>query len=164
MISLSKARKAVREICGDEFPWVYTIMTLRKWSNKKVISRIEVEDGKAAYPDIVIAEILTAIRLKKSYKLDEIAEARNCLDLDCGLHEDISKKDLIRFINLKRTFSDKRMTAKSTMKQIDSTEKIRELSDELAYEDKKLKIISDYLDEFLKAKKEVKRIYAGGIQ
>jgi len=164
MISLSKARRAVREICGDDFPWVYTTMTLRNWSNKKVISRIKVKNGKAAYPDIVIAEILTAIRLKKSYKLDEIAEARNYLDLDCGLYDNVSTKDLIRFINLKRTFSDKRMTAKSTMKQINSTEKIRQLSDELAYEDKKLKIISDYLDEFLKAKREVKNNYAGGIQ
>jgi hypothetical protein len=155
MISLNDARKEVMDICGSEFPHVYTTLTLRDWSNKNVISRLKVENGKANYPDIVVAEILTAIRLKKKYTLEEIAEARSYLNLKCSLNDNLSSSDLVRFVNLQKTFSDKKNVTKKAINEITSTKKIRELADKLYYENKKLKIISDYLDEFLKAKREV---------
>lgn len=155
MISLNNARKEVMDICGDEFPHVYTTLTLRDWSNKNVISRLKVENGKANYPDIVVAEILTAVRLKKKYKLEEIAKARSYLNLKCSLDDKLSNSDLVRFVNLQKTFSDKKNVTKKAINEITSTKKIRELADKLYYEDKKLQIISDYLDEFLKAKREI---------
>ena len=155
MISLAEARKEVIDICGEEFPCVYTTLTLREWSNKNVISRLKVENGEVNYPNIVIAEILTAVRLKKKYKLEEIADARSYLNLKCSLNDNISSSDLIRFINLKKTFTDKKNVTKKAINVINSTKKIRKLADKLYYENKKLQIISDYLDEFLQAKKEV---------
>ncbi len=155
MISLDDARKEVMDICGDEFPHVYTTLTLRDWSNKNVISRLKVENGRANYPDIVVAEILTAVRLKKKYKLEEIAKARSYLNLKCSLNDNLSNSDLVRFVNLQKTFNDKKNVTKKAINEITSTKKIRELADKLYYEDKKLQIISDYLDEFLKAKREV---------
>jgi hypothetical protein len=156
MISLEDARKEVIDICGEEFPYVYTTLTLREWSNKNVISRLQVENGKVNYPDIVIVEILTTIRLKKKYKLEEIAEARKYLNLNCSIEDNLSSSDLLKFINLQKTFTDKKNVMKKAINEMTSTKKIRELADKLYFENRKLQIISDYLDEFLKAKKEVK--------
>lgn len=156
MISLDEARKEIMNICGEEFPNVYTTLILREWSNKNIISRLELKDGEANYPDIVIVEILTAIRLKKKYKLEEIAEARKNLNLKCGLNDNLSKNDLADLMKFKKNFIERRNEIEKKINNISSIKELRELAEDLNYENKILQIISDYLDKFLKTKKEVK--------
>lgn len=77
MISLSSARNLVEEVIGEELPVIYMDLTLQDWIRKGVISRIKVDSGIALYPDIVSAEILTAIILREKYSLEEIASAHS---------------------------------------------------------------------------------------
>lgn len=153
MISLADARKEVINIYGEELP--YTILTLREWSNKNVISPMEVKDGRAHCPDIVVVEILTAVRLKQKYNLEEIAEARKHLNLKCRLNENLSSSDLAALMNYKKNFIEKRNVIKNTINKISSIRELCKLADELNHENQILQMISDYLDEFLKTKREV---------
>ncbi|TDO94669.1 hypothetical protein DFR79_10243 [Halanaerobium saccharolyticum] len=161
MISLSQARKMVMEIGGDDFPSVYTTLTLQDWANQNIISRLKVKNGKTGYPEIIVAEILTVLRLKNKYKLKEIAEAKCYLDLDCTLEAPLSPVELIKFINFKKTFRDKQIVINNSLEKIDCTQKVRVLADRLAEENKKLNIVSDYLDQFMEAKKEVAEYFGG---
>lgn len=83
MIKLRKAREKVAEIIGAENTPAYT--TLGDWIYKGVISgKVEGKYKKAKYPDLIVAEIITAIRLKKEqgYKLIDIAEFREAAGLN----------------------------------------------------------------------------------
>lgn len=157
MISLESARNLVEEVIGEEIPSVYTELTFREWAREGAISRMKVKNGKSFYPDIVTTEILTALRLKKNYSLSEIAEARECLELEGGQLNQITEEDLIRFINCKKLFKDKKLATKLTLKKIDSLAKIKGLIDDLLREKKHLEVVEDYLKEFLKADKELSR-------
>lgn len=160
MISLNSARSLVREVKGEELSLMYTDLTLRDWARQGIISRMEVEAGKAMYPDIVAAEILTALNLKSDYKLSEIAEARKCLELEGGHQNQITEADLIRFINCSKLFNDKKLVTKLTVSKIDSLETIKELIDDLLAEKQHLEIVGSYLKEFLKAEKKLKEVKA----
>ena len=158
MISLSNAKKLVEEVRGEEMPLIYTNLTIHDWVREGVISHMEINDGKALYPDIITTEILTALRLKEKYSLSEIAEARECLELDGGLPNQIDKEDLIRFINCSKLFNDKKLATKLSLKHIESLETIKGLIDDLLKEKNHLEVVEDYLNEFLKAEKEIKKI------
>jgi hypothetical protein len=157
MISLDNARKEVMNICGEEFTNVYTTLNLREWSNENVISCLELKDGKENYPNIVVVEILTAVELKKKYKLEEIAEARKHLNLKCSLNEKLTSIDLENFMKFKKNFIEKRNIINKTFDKITSIKELDELADDLKYENKILQMISDYLDQFLKTKREVQK-------
>lgn len=158
MISLSSARKLVKEIRGEDMSLIYTDLILRDWAREGVISHIQIKDGRALYPDIITAEILTAIRLKDDYSLAEIAEARRCLELEGGNPNQITEAELIRFINCQKLLNDKKLVTKLSLKNIESLDKIRELVDDLLKESKHLEIVGDYLKEFLKAEKKLESI------
>ncbi len=158
MISLDSARKLVKEVRGEEFPLVYTDLTLRDWSRQGVISRVEIKDGSALYPDIVTTEILTALRLKRKYRLSEIAEARKCLELESGDPHQITEEEITRFINCSKLFNDKQLVTKLSLSRIDSLAKIKELINDLLEEKKHLEVVGDYLKEFLQAEKELKQL------
>ncbi len=160
MISLSSARHQVEEVIGEEIPFVYSDLTLRDWARKGVISRIKVENGNALYPDIVTTEILTALKLKEKYGLSEIAEARKCLELESGHPNQITEEEIIRFVNCKKLFSDKKLVTKLSLNNIESLDKIKELIDDLIQESKHLEVVGDYLKEFLNSEKELKNMQA----
>lgn len=160
MISLNSARSLVREVKGEDLSLLYTDLTLRDWARRGIISHMQVEAGKAMYPDIVTVEILTAINLKADYKLSEIAEARKCLELEGGHPNQITEAELIRFVNYSKLFNDKKLVTKLTVPKIDSLEKIKELIDDLLAEKKHLEIVGSYLKEFLKAEQQLKEIKA----
>jgi len=158
MISLSSARNLVEEVRGEEMPLIYTNLTLHDWVREGVISHMEINDGKALYPDIVTTEILTALKLKEKYSLSEIAEARECLELDSGNPGQISEDELIRLVNCSKLFNDKKLTTKLSLKHIEKLETIKELIDDLLKEKNHLEVVEDYLKEFLKAEKELKKV------
>lgn len=158
MISLSNARDLVEKVRGEEMPLIYTNLTLHDWVREGVISHMEINDGKALYPDIVTSEILTALKLKEKYSLSEIAEARECLELDGGNPGQISKDELIRFVNCSKLFNDKKLATKLSLKHIDSLETIQKLIDDLLKEKNHLEVVEDYLKEFLKAEKELEKV------
>ncbi len=157
MISLSRAKNLVEEVRGEEMPLIYTNITLHDWIRAGVISRMQVDNGKALYPDIITTEILTALRLKEKYSLSEIAEARECLELDGGLPNQITQEDLTRFINCSKIFNDKKLATKLSLKNIESLDTIKRLIDDLLKEKNHLEVVEDYLSEFLKAEKEIKK-------
>lgn len=156
MISLTNAKKLVEKIRGEEMPKVYTELTLRDWSYKGVISHMKAENGNALYPDILTTEILTALRLKEKYSLDQIAEARQCLELEGGHLNQITEEEIIRFMNCSKLFNDKKIVAKLSLDHIDSLSQIKELIDDLVKEKDHLEVVEDYLLEFLEAEKELK--------
>lgn len=158
MISLSNARNLVKEVRGDGLPSVYTELTLRDWARMGVISRIKVKNGSALYLDIVTTEILTALKLKDKYSLEEIAEARRCLELEGGYPNQITEEELIRFINCSKLFNDKKLVTKLSIKQIESLDKIKELIDELVREKNHLEVVGDYLREFIHSENELSSI------
>ncbi|RCW52150.1 hypothetical protein [Halanaerobium kushneri] len=160
MISLTMARKLVEEARGEEMPLIYTDLRLRDWSREGVISRVKIKNGSALYPDIVTTEILTTLRLKRKYKLSEIAEARKCLELEGSHPHQITEEELIRFVNCSKLFNDKKLVTKLSLSRIESLDKIRELIDDLLQEKKHLEVVGDYLKEFLQAEKELKIIRA----
>lgn len=162
MISLNSARKLAEEARGEEIPSVYTDLRLRDWSRKGVISRVKIKQGSALYPEIVTTEILTALRLKRKYKLSEIAEARKCLELEGGHPHQITEEELIRFVNCSKLFNDKKLVTKLSLNRIESIDKIKELIDDLVQEKNHLEVVGDYLREFLKAEKELKKIRESG--
>ncbi len=65
MMSLKEARMKAIEICGEESSYEYTELSLRTWSDKGVISHENIKKYKRGYPDIILTEIITAIRLLK---------------------------------------------------------------------------------------------------
>ncbi|WP_233493900.1 hypothetical protein [Halanaerobium sp. ST460_2HS_T2] len=154
------ARKLVEEARGEEMPLIYTDLRLRDWSREGVISRVKIKNGSALYPDIVTTEILTTLRLKRKYKLSEIAEARKCLELEGSHPHQITEEELIRFVNCSKLFNDKKLVTKLSLSRIESLDKIRELIDDLLQEKKHLEVVGDYLKEFLQAEKELKIIRA----
>lgn len=156
MISLSNARSLVEEIVDGISPMVYSELTLRDWARKGVISHLKVEDGKALYPDIITSEILTVLKLKRKYKISEIAKARKCLEFDGGDINQITEKDIMRFINTSKLFLDKKLVTKLSINQIESLDKIKKLIDDLVREKDHLEVLEDYLKEFIKADKEIK--------
>ena len=158
MISLSSARNLVEEVIGEELPVIYMDLTLQDWIRKGVISRIKVDSGTALYPDIVSAEILTAIILREKYSLEEIASARRCLELEGSHPNQITEEDIIRFINCSKLLVDKKLVAKLSLNNIDSLEKIKELIDDLVKEKQHLEVVGDYLSEFLKAGKRLRKV------
>ncbi len=157
MISLSSAQNLVEKVRGEELPAVYTDLTLHDWIRKGVISHMKVENGSAFYPDIIAAEILTALRLKEKYSLEQIAEARKCLELEGGKLNQITEDEIVRFINCSKLFSDKKLVTKLTINRIDSLDTIKELVDDLLQEKNHLEVVGDYLREFMKAEKELKK-------
>ncbi|MGM0549383.1 MAG: hypothetical protein ACQER0_08985 [Bacillota bacterium] len=158
MISLSSARKLVEEVRGEELPYMYTNLTLHDWIREGVISRVQVENGNALYPDIIITEILTALKLKDKYSLSEIAQARRCLELEGGNFNEITKDELMRFVNCSKVFNDKKLATKLSLKHIESLDAIKELIDDLVKEKNHLEVVEAYLKEFLKAEKEIKKL------
>ena len=158
MISLKSAVKQVEDVRGEELPLVYTDLTLRDWAREGIISRIKIEKGNALYPDIITTEILTALKLKEDYSLEEIAEARKCLELEGGHTNQITEEELIRFINCSKLFVDKKLATKLTLDHIQSLDKIKELIDDLVKERKHLEVVEDYLKEFLRAEKKIKQL------
>jgi hypothetical protein len=158
MISLDGARRLVEEIRGDEIPPIYTELRLRDWSRKGVISRVKIKNGSALYPEIVIAEILTALKLKDKYKIPEIAEARKCLELEGSHPHQITEEELIRFVNCSKLFNDKKLVTKLSLSRIESLAKIKELIDDLLQEKKHLEVVGDYLKVFLESEKELKEL------
>lgn len=156
MISLDSARKLVEEVRGEELPLIYTDLTLHDWIQEGVISHMKVENGNALYPDIITAEILTALRLKEDYSLAEIAEARKCLELEGGQFKQITEEEIVRFINCSKLFSDKKLVTKLSINRIESLTKIKELVDDLLAEKNHLEVVGDYLKEFLKAEKDLR--------
>lgn len=157
MISLSSARNLVEQVRGEELPLIYTDLTLHDWVREGVISHMEVKDGNALYPDIVAAEILTALRLKENYSLAEIAEARKCLELEGGKINQITEEEIVRFINCRKLFNDKELVTKLTINHIDSLDTIKELVDDLLKEKNHLEVVEDYLKEFMRSEKELKK-------
>jgi hypothetical protein len=160
MISLISARNLVEEVIGKELHLVYTDLTLRDWAREGIISRIKVEAGNALYPDIVTTEILTALKLKEKYRLSDIAEARKCLEFEGGHLNQITEEEIIRFINCSKLFNDKKLVTKLTLNRIKSLGKIKKLIDDLLKEKKHLELVEDYLTEFIKAEKELKKVKA----
>lgn len=158
MISLSNAKSLVEKVRGEELPLIYTNVTLHDWIREGVISRMKVDDGNALYPDIITAEILTALKLKEKYNPSEIAEARECLELNSGHPNQITQEELIRFVNCSKIFNEKKLATKLSLKQIDSLATIKELIDDLLKEKNHLEVVEDYLKEFLKAEKELKKV------
>lgn len=158
MISLSNAKSLVEEVRGEELPLIYTNVTLHDWIREGVISRMKVDDGNALYPDIITAEILTALKLKEKYRPSEIAEARECLELNGGHPNQITQEELIRFVNCSKIFNDKKLATKLSIKQIDSLDTIKELIDDLLKEKNHLEVVEDYLKEFLEAEKELEKV------
>ncbi|MFW5988322.1 MAG: hypothetical protein ACOCQA_02660 [bacterium] len=158
MISLSTARKMVEEARGEEIPFVYTDLTLCEWVREGVISRMKVDNGNTLFPDIVTTEILTALKLKENYNLKEIAEARKCLEFESGNPNQITEAEIIRFINCSKLFTDKKLTTKLSLKKIESLDKIKELIDDLFREQKHLRVVEDYLKEFLKSEKKLQNL------
>ena len=158
MISLSDAKKIVEEARGERMPSVYTDLTLRDWVRDGVISRMKVKNGNALYPDIVTTEILTALRLKEKYSLKKIAEARRCLELEGGCPHQITEEELIRFVNCTKLLNDKKLVTKLTLNHIESFDKIKELIDDLVEEKNHLEVVEDYLREFMRAEKKLKKI------
>lgn len=157
MITLNEIQKVVQEICDDEFSSLCTKSTLRDWSNKGVISRIKVENGQDAYPEITIIEALTAIKLKNDYKLEEIIKAKNYLELKCNIHDKISNQSLVRYINFQKVFDDKKNVTKQALKKINDINKMWLLTNQLYLENKDKEIITDYFEECSRVKKEVKK-------
>jgi len=158
MISLISARNLVEEVRGQELPIVYTDLTLHDWVREGVISHMKVENGNAFYPDIVVTEILTALRLKGNHSLAEIAEARKCLELEGGHLNQITEEEIIRYVNCSKLFNDKKLVTKLSINRIESLEKIKELVDDLFQEKKHLELVEAYLREFLKSEKELKKV------
>jgi DNA-binding transcriptional MerR regulator len=160
MISLSSARHLVEEVIGEEITLVYTDLTLRDWAREGVISRIKVENGNALYPDIITTEILTTLKLKEKYKLSKIAEARKCLELESGHHNQITEEEIVRFVNCKKLLNDKKLVTKLSINKIESLDRIKELIDDLVNESKHLEVVGEYLKEFLQAEKDLKNMKA----
>ena len=158
MISLKSAVKQVEDVRGEELPLVYTDLTLRDWARKGIISHMKVEKGNALYPDIITTEILTALKLKEDYRLEEIVEARKCLELEGGHSNQITEEELIRFINCSKLFVDKKLATKLSLDSIQSLDKIKELIDDLVKEREHLEVVEDYLKEFLRAEKKIKQL------
>jgi len=131
---------------------------MRDWAREGIISHMKVNDGDALYPDIVAAEILTAINLKEKYSLSKIAEARRSLELEGGELNQITEAELMRFINCRKLFNDKKLVTKMTINHINSLDKIKELIDNLHREKEHLEVVEDYLREFLQAEKEISNI------
>ncbi|MFW5991669.1 MAG: hypothetical protein ACOCQN_00575, partial [Halanaerobiaceae bacterium] len=98
---LREARKEVVDILGDENVPAYS--TLGDWVNKGFISRKA--EGKfrgAKYPDLIVVEIITAIKLEVEYgyKLIDIAEMRKAAGLNKGIKSiDKFKKVLYKYLN-----------------------------------------------------------------
>ena len=158
MISLKDARKKAIEVCGGEFPYDYTELSLQIWSDKGIISREIVENDKAGYPDIILAEIITAIRLiRKNYQLNEIAQARCFLDLKDNINHRISNQFIVKIMNQKKIFIDEKFVAKHIIEKTTDCVKMLKLIKQQYSEYKIFKIRSDYLEEFLKAMRETKQ-------
>lgn len=158
MISLNAARSLVEEVIDRDLPVIYMDLTLQEWTRKGVISRIKVESGAALYPDIVAAEIITALSLRGKYSLEEIAAARRCLELEGSQPYQINEEEIIRFINCSKLLVDKKLVTKLSLKNIESLEKIKELIDDLVKEKQHLEVVGDYLSEFLRADRELRTV------
>lgn len=92
MISLREARQEAIEIVGSEKVPAYS--TLGDWVNKGFISgKVEGKFRKAKYPEFIVAEIITAIKLKDDYKLVDIAEFREAAGLNDGIKKINEFKD-----------------------------------------------------------------------
>lgn len=163
MISLSKAQDIVAELCPDFVSFVCTDLVLTEWANKGVISGIELRDGIALYPKIIVIEILTAVKLKKTYNysLKEIAESRKYLNLNNKNLFETEENNFVNLINLKKIYNDKKVVLKNALGKIDSIIKMKNIIDELYQENKKLEIMTNYCLECSKAKKEVTKINPG---
>ena len=160
MVSLYEALKTVVEICGDERASLFTELPLRLWENKGIISpSIKIKDGKIFYPDIILAEILTAIRLRKVYQLEEIVQARNFLEFNCSIDDKVSTQSLVKFMSFQKRSIEKKSVIKNVRGDINDIKKTRNLTEQLHLENRNKEVINDYFNEFLKAKKEGEKYY-----
>ena len=98
MISLKEAAAVAGEF--ERLP--KSLETLRRWTRRKIISRsakdIFLGTGRETlYPDQIVAEIITTIRLKNNhgFNLEEIAKGRLAFNkvIDSMKDKDIFKKD-----------------------------------------------------------------------
>ena len=100
MISLKEARKEVINIIGQDKVPAYS--TLRDWTSKGFISGvIEGTSRGAKYPDHIIYEIITAIKLKNEHniKLTQIAKFRQQIGINKVRNLDKFYKKLTDYVN-----------------------------------------------------------------
>lgn len=116
---------------------------------------MKVKGNKALYPDILPIEILTATRLKKKYTIEEIAKARSYFNFEKKSPYEITKNSLLTFINSKKLFKDHQFVTRITAKKVESTSTIKKMVNELENKKRELKLLEDYISEFIKAKKDL---------
>lgn len=134
---------------------MHSTSTLREWSKIGVISGVEKSNSKDLYPDIVVIEILIAVRLKEKYTLDEIAKARSYFNFENKSPYNIKKKSLLKFINFKSLFNDCNFVTKHTSKNSNSATKVKRLKNNFNESRLYLKLLDDYMDEFMRAKADL---------
>ena len=153
MIKLSEARKYVVDMIGEENTPAHT--TLRGWANKGIISGVvSGNTANALYRDIVVLEIIVIIDLKEKYKLKELKEFRNQIDINSG--EGISPAQYLeRLSNYADQLGEARKNIKEKLQGNTSAEKIEEIEGKLnkiRKIGKNIQILKDYLDSFDKAR------------
>lgn len=153
MISLREARKRVVDVLGkDQVP---VNPTLRGWANKGFISgKIEGTSRGAKYLDLIVAEIITAIKLKNEYgyKLVDIAKFRDAARLNEDNITEINqyRKKLYDYTHyLDKKFNEMNNIGKSD----DPEEKLKIMEKKLDKSKKfdfKISILKAYNEEFWK--------------
>jgi len=158
--TLNETLKTAVEICGDDSSPLFTKLPLRLWASKGVISCIEIKNAKISNSDIILIETLIAIRLTKVYGLEEIAQARQYLELNCSIDDEVSTQSLIKYIRFKKKSIEKKSVIKNVIANINDIKDKRNLTEQLHLANIKEEIISDYFYEFLKVKKEVEKYFS----
>jgi len=167
MITLDNAAEKAAKFA--EIPG--SIDTLRRWARNEVISKpIHEEyyggfDGREVfYHDSLIIEIITAIRLKNNYryKFGEISKARNFLETGHNDHEGLKEvyfkkvKDDLQHSKQLKEEKKKRQEIKEAADEA-THYKLKLLADQLEELERMKQSIIDYVTEFLKALKELKK-------
>jgi len=147
MISLKEARKEVINIIGQDKVPAYS--TLGDWINKGFISGvIEGTSRGAKYPDHIVYEIITAIKLKNEHniKLKDIAKFRENAGLNKVRNLDKLYKKLTDYVN-KLEKEQEKMSKKALLSVEDLS--INELGKSLL-EVKKIKLKLEFLKRYEK--------------
>lgn len=157
MIALKEARQLVADSIGEEK--TPTKSSLQTWVHKGVISGVEsktytAKGLKAYYPERLPVEIITALSLKKRYNLKDIAKARQGINFNNFKKKVKNAVKIDDLIENSKSFEEIKAEYINKIKQTNNFEEldclIKNFNDNLDWEQKKTRILLDYIEEYLK--------------
>lgn len=151
MITLKLAREKVADLIEEGIP---KPTTLRDWTNKGFISGVAKGTGSGSlYRDTLILEIAITVKLKKDYKLKEIAAARKELNITDKSEAEIAEIILLKSFDHQKELEEmknkaqKKLDGASTIGEF--RQFIKELNEKGKEKEKNIEILNNYVEYYI---------------